>query len=174
MAESWKDIPGWEGRYQISDHGRVKSIRTLVNGTATERMLQQRPGKKGHLRVALCREGVCTDYRVHCLVLEAFVGPRPEGHVGCHWDDNPENNHLGNLRWGSDSDNLNDRVRNGKHHNANQTHCKHGHEFSGKNLAIRPDGARACRACRHGRSRKHRYGDDPIQTAHKYYKEVIG
>jgi len=51
------------------------------------------------------------DYKVHILVLEAFVGPRPDGLVGCHKDDNTTNNAVENLYWGSESQNTHDRCR---------------------------------------------------------------
>ena len=50
---------------------------------------------------------------VHVLVLTAFVGPRPEGLYGCHRDDNPENNVLNNLYWGTPKENSNDKKLNG-------------------------------------------------------------
>lgn len=172
--EEWRDIPGWEDRYQVSDHGRVRSTRTLTDGIVTERILKQRPlPKGGHLRVALCKGGVCKDYRVHNLVLMAFVGPWPEGHVCCHWDDDPTNNHLSNLRWGTISDNANDRVRNGNHNFANAIACPYGHPYAGDNLRIAPNGQRVCRSCAYGRHRKHRHGDDPVETANYYFKEFI-
>jgi hypothetical protein len=52
---------------------------------------------------------------VHVLVLETFVGPCPTGKQACHWDGNPANNRLGNLRWGTLSDNTLDRLRHGNH-----------------------------------------------------------
>jgi hypothetical protein len=51
--------------------------------------------------------------RVHRLVLEAFVGPAPEGEEGCHNDGNPANNALGNLRWDSHPSNMADQVAHG-------------------------------------------------------------
>ena len=172
-TEEWRDIPGWEDRYQVSNLGRVRSIRTLVDGTVTERILKQRPLPKGHLRVALCKDGVCSDYRVHNLVLLAFVGPRPDGCVGCHWDDDPTNNHLSNLRWGTHTENHLDRVRNGIHPGANKTECPYGHPYAGENLRIAPNGQRVCRSCAYGRHRKHRHGDDPVEMANYYFKEFI-
>lgn len=55
-------------------------------------------------------------FLVHRLVLEAFVGPCPEGMMACHADDNPTNNNLSNLRWGTIHDNLADAYRNGRIH----------------------------------------------------------
>jgi len=68
--------------------------------------------------------------------------------VACHDDDDPTNNHLGNLRWGTYSSNALDAVRNGKHGMANKTHCKRGHEFTDGNTYQRPGAKnRQCRTC---------------------------
>lgn len=96
---------------------------------------------------------------VHRLVLEAFVGPCPEGMtVGRHLDDDPNNNHISNLAWGTVSDNSKDKVRNGHHFNnlaamhLAKTHCPAGHPLSGENLYVyvTKEGftERACRICR--------------------------
>lgn len=50
-------------------------------------------------------------HRVHCLVLQAFIGPRPVGQQGCHDDDNPDNNALKNLRWDTPKGNIADRKK---------------------------------------------------------------
>jgi hypothetical protein len=93
---------------------------------------------------------------VHILVLEAFVGPRPDGAYGLHWDDDPSNNRVENLRWGTPSENMYDKVRNGRHHNAEKTACKYGHPLTGENLTIDTLGKRVCRTCQRERMRRYR------------------
>jgi hypothetical protein len=85
------------------------------------------------------------------MVLEAFVGPSPEGMEACHRDDVPANNHLSNLRWDTHRANLREASRNGRNRFANQTHCKRGHEFTIQNLIKNPHGHRICKACRKSR-----------------------
>jgi hypothetical protein len=86
--------------------------------------------------------------RVHRLVLLAFVGPCPKGMEACHWDDNPGNNHLSNLRWDTSLANKRDMARNGiGNQNWMKTHCVRGHEFTPENTYARGDGGRDCRAC---------------------------
>lgn len=93
------------------------------------------------------RPGRTHDRKVHQLVLEAFVGPRPEGFVGCHWDDDPSNNRLENLRWDTESANRFDSVRNGTHPEASKTHCIRRHEFTPENTYRQNGGGRGCRTC---------------------------
>jgi hypothetical protein len=115
-GEEWRPIAEYDG-YFVSNHGRVCSVDRVVarsNGVPQfchGRLL--RPGAKadGHLTVSLTRYN---SKQVHALVLNAFVGPCPDGCEGLHRDDNPTNNHLSNLRWGTRSANLHDAVRNGK------------------------------------------------------------
>lgn len=70
--------------------------------------------KSGHLMVRM--GGVSYPWRyIHHLVLESFVGPCPEGMECCHEDNNPANNRLSNLRWGTRHSNVADRIKAGKH-----------------------------------------------------------
>jgi hypothetical protein len=80
------------------------------------RILRPGPKPSGHVSVLIRRvsAGGMGSIDVHTLVLKAFVGPCPEGHECCHHDDDPTNNNLTNLRWGTRSDNLHDAARNGK------------------------------------------------------------
>jgi hypothetical protein len=85
---------------------------------------------------------------VHHLVLLAFIGPRPDGLQGLHFDDDASNNSLGNLRWGTPSANMHDCIRNGKHWKVNITHCPRGHEYTAENTYLIPaTGHRMCRTC---------------------------
>lgn len=124
--EEWRPVVGVEG-YEVSNLGRVRSLDREIECphwdkyakrfVMTRRRLRGRllrPGPQapcGHLSVCLGRGN---SRLVHVLVLEAFVGPKPEGHEGAHWDDEPENNRLENLRWATRGDNLRDAVRNGR------------------------------------------------------------
>ena len=121
MVEQWRDIPGYEGRYQVSDLGRVRSldhrVRLVVKGVETTRLspgriLKPGPARSGHLTVALGRGN---SKQVHALVLLAFVGPYPEGMEVLHGDDDPTNNRLNNLRYGTRSENLRQCVAHGRH-----------------------------------------------------------
>jgi hypothetical protein len=99
----WKPVLGFEGFYEVSNQGQVRNART-------GRVLRPGPSNFGHLSVVLGRGNT---RMVHALVLEAFVGPRPKGKESCHFDGNPANNRLENLRWGTRSENNLDAVRHG-------------------------------------------------------------
>lgn len=150
--ERWLPVPDWEGLYEVSDHGRVRSLaRTIIrsNGrpySVPERILTERVGSMGYPQVSLCRDNKIRQASVHVLVLEAFDRPRPEGHHACHWDDIKTNNHVSNLRWGTPSDNAQDALRNGHNHYAKRDECINGHPFSGDNLVIHGN-ARRCKTC---------------------------
>lgn len=155
----WRDIPGYEGRYQASDDGQIRSVhRTYLNSLGRRRVTPSRVlaganDKRGYLVVALYKDATTrVTCRVHQCVCLAFHGlrPFPEAHVR-HLDGNSYNNAAANLRWGTPSENQFDRLVHGTQHNANKTHCKQGHEFSPDNTIhyVKPNGLgmRRCRTC---------------------------
>jgi hypothetical protein len=107
--EIWKAIPGCEGRYEVSSVGRVRSL--LRGGRILKAALRGR----GYLMVAPVIGGKNVTRQVHHLVLAAFVGPRPEGMVGCHANDVPFDNRVENLRWDTPANNVLDRIRRGRY-----------------------------------------------------------
>lgn len=148
-AETWLPVPGYEGRYEVSDAGRVRSLtRRDARGCA-------RPGRvlkgsinsrRGHVSINLFQANSRERWMVHALVALAFLGPRPSGQEVCHGDGNPANNNLSNLRYDTHSANALDSVRHGTHANAARTHCVHGHEFTMENTYVYR-GKRHCRPC---------------------------
>lgn len=156
--EQWLPVVGYEGLYEVSNQGRVRGVTRRVNfgGKMTGasriefgRVLVQRNAPKGYLQVNLRRNGTHKFRTVHQLVLEAFVGPRPEPDWhACHNNGIPDDNRLENLRWDSPSANVRDTVRHGKHRWANTTHCPQGHEYTPENTYIVPGKrSRSCREC---------------------------
>ena len=108
--EIWLPIPGYKG-YEASNLGRVRSIdRKLRNGHRWKgRILKTPPDGHGYAQVAL---GKYTKFKVHCLVLLVFRGKRRNKKVEArHLDGKRMNNRLGNLQYGSRSDNALDRER---------------------------------------------------------------
>lgn len=156
--ERWRAVLGYEGVYEVSDQGRVRSLaRCDSRGRRVKpRIMSQITQQSGHMCVKLSRDGSYRSAKVHQLVLEAFVGPRPDGCESLHYDDNPANNNIVNLRWGTRSENLRDRVRNGLHVFANKTHCPQGHPYDDTNTYHKRDGGRMCRECLRIRSREYK------------------
>lgn len=106
----YRDIPGFHG-YRVGDDGTVWSCRT---GAWKEwRQLKACVGHAGRLFVSLFRNGKIARRAIHRLVLEAFVGSCPPGMECCHWDGDPTNNTLGNLRWDTHVNNCADKKRHG-------------------------------------------------------------
>ena len=115
--ERWLPVVGFEGSYEVSDQGRVRSLDRVVvcsgavKGTYSSlkkgRVL--RPGRMpgGHQSVVLGRNAgsVC----VHKMVLEAFVGPAPKSHEARHLDGDPSANRLTNLEWATRGRNTQDK-----------------------------------------------------------------
>lgn len=159
LAERWLPVVGYHGYYEVSDLGRIRSVgRTIlyVNGSVRYYPSQLKALSKGARnvpQVALCRDGTIRTKKVHQLVLEAFVGPKPKGKECCHANDNPEDNRLINLSWGTRTDNMNDRVRNGIHHKQAVTHCPEKHTLLAPNLVRCKQklGQRNCLACARAR-----------------------
>ena len=113
--ERWLPVAGWEGRYEISDCGRVKSLRRLRDGTLRIRILKEHPHPHGgHLQVTLVDHGRRATPYVHQLVMTAFVRPCPKGQEVRHWDGDPGNNRLPNLLYGTRAENAQDMVEHGR------------------------------------------------------------
>lgn len=110
----------------------------------------------GYLSVNL---GAGVRRSVHTLVLEAFVGPRPEGAVCRHLNGNPKDNRLANLAWGTPGENRRDTVKHGNDPRASKTHCKRGHQYTPENTITKKNGCRECRECRNAyRAQRRRDG----------------
>lgn len=155
-AETWRPIPGYEGRYDVSDQGRIRSWLSH-HGVPGPRIRQTRVRGGGNPHPQITLRDADQNWRswqVHALVLLAFVGPRPDGLEIRHLDDNPEHNHLSNLAYGTRSENRHDRVRNGRDHNARKTHCPQGHEYTPDNIDYELGKySRHCRTCRNARNK---------------------
>lgn len=123
-VEEWRDIPKFLGFYQASSFGRIKSLTRIIESksrygnkhfkTVRERILRPAFRKDGHLHVGLSRDCRVSYYFVHQLVLLAFVGPCPEGMQCRHFpDDDPANNRLDNIQWGTPKQNGQDKIIHG-------------------------------------------------------------
>ena len=107
MDEIWRDIDGYEGLYQISNKGRVKS---LYNGS--ERLLKSYDNGDGYLKVQLYKNTAAQHRLVHRLVAEAFIPNSQNKPQVNHKDENKKNNCVENLEWIACIDNCNYGTRN--------------------------------------------------------------
>lgn len=112
--EQWRPVVGYEGRYEVSDQGRVRSLQVTLKCAHLTRTF---PGKvlkawdngTGALIVSM----IGKTHTVHKLVAAAFIGPRPEGTEVAHNDGNATNNAVSNLRYATKHENEADKVRHG-------------------------------------------------------------
>lgn len=96
VAEEWRSVVGYEGLYEVSDLGRVRTIRRKRG----REFLMPQYTARGYFRVNLTdSQRKESTQRIHRLVLLAFVGVCPEGHECSHLDGNRTNNRLSNLAW---------------------------------------------------------------------------
>jgi hypothetical protein len=115
--ETWRAIPGYDGWYEVSDLGRVRSWKRHPGrsgrlGRRTEpRILTPVLGSAGRLQIALT-DPVKT-WKIHRLVALTFLGPRPEGQEIAHANSDKLDNRLSNLRYTTHVDNLKDEILNG-------------------------------------------------------------
>ena len=121
-CEIWKPVLHWEGLYEVSDLGNVRSLDRIIyrkngvpmrhRGKALRPTLNE--GRGGRLSVHL-RDGNRAERReVHVLVCQSFHGPKPsEGMVAAHWDGDASNNKETNIRWATQAENMADAMRHG-------------------------------------------------------------
>jgi hypothetical protein len=180
-AERWLDVPGYEGIYEVSDAGRIRSVpRVTAQGRiVVGKILSQFPNQRGRLMVTLQRDGAKHTQLVHRLVLKTFVGPCPAGMEACHNDSDRTNNALSNLRWDTPNNNWADRralhaVRaadlepvqpNKAHYRSQQTHCKRGHLLEQPNLLASKLklNQRGCLACSRAHSNVRRFKQNGVE-----------
>ena len=120
-TERWLPVVGFEGFYEVSDHGRVRSVGRLLPAsgrmnarTLAGRILRPRPSCGGYLGVNISVGGRSIDCKIARLVLSAFVRPPETGEVCNHVDFDRTNNCLSNLEWATQRENLDHSRRAGR------------------------------------------------------------
>ena len=114
MKEIWKPVVGYEGLYQVSNMGRVKSLerKDCLGRTVKERILKQAVTHDGYLKVGLYAGGKLKTLKVHRLVCEAFNDNRDEKPEVNHINENKTDNRACNLEWSTRTGNNNHGTRN--------------------------------------------------------------
>lgn len=116
--EVWKPVTGYEGYYEVSDQGRVRSVdRTTTTALGHKRFYRgtamATTVKNGYPYITLYRSGKQRSFFVHRLVLIAFRGEAPDGMEACHNDGDRSNPRIGNLRWDTRKNNHADKLEHG-------------------------------------------------------------
>lgn len=118
--EIWREVPGYDGWYECSTEGRVRSWKSPGNNQAGERPRSDVPRpvrpactRGEYLFVNLSRGGAVKSFRLNRLVLTAFEGPPFEGAQACHRNGDRSDNRLDNLYWGTPAENQTDKERHG-------------------------------------------------------------
>ena len=159
MCEVWKPVPDYEGYYEASSLGRVRSVDREIAQESYVRLMRGRVLKQairpdGYRVVAFSRENVRVNRLVHQIVCETFHGRRPKtmNHTrhlnGDRGDNSPEN-----LAWGTGSENAIDTIAHGRNKKLQNTECPSGHPYDEDNTVLvqrkgRGRGlSRQCRVC---------------------------
>jgi hypothetical protein len=126
--ENWRDLPGFDGDYEVSDRGSIRRAKPSPY-SSVGKVLKLRLDARGYHRVPIRRGNVSKLVSPHIAVLEAFVGPRPDKHDASHLNGIRTDNRLENLKWESSSDNHRRKLSHGtlihgeKHKLAKLTHA---------------------------------------------------
>ncbi|GJJ22261.1 NUMOD4 motif-containing HNH endonuclease [Mycolicibacterium mageritense] len=159
--EEWRPVAGFEGVYEVSNLGRVKSLpRMTPTRWGTPRfhaggiLKAKTSPTTGYVCVTLvdANRGLKRYANIHRLVLDAFVGPCPDGMEACHNDGDRANARLDNLRWDTRSANTLDAVHQRTNHHAKKTRCPNGHLYDGVYHGKRGT-SRYCKRCTAERAR---------------------
>ena len=120
MHEHWRPVVGWEGFYEVSDCGRVRSVERVVSfSDGRTRVFSGRvratyADEFGYRKVTLKRPGASERLHVHVMVAAAWIGRRPKGAHVCHSDGDHLNNQWENLRYDTPKGNVADTKRMGR------------------------------------------------------------
>jgi hypothetical protein len=120
MEETWAPIKDFEGIYEVSTLGRIRSLdrpqRVRGNGISLQKGQILKQWKQGnYMYCDLRKPGIKQKARIHVVVLETFVCLRPDGMIACHNNGDSTDNRLYNLRWGTHEDNAKDKILHGTH-----------------------------------------------------------
>lgn len=170
-VETWLPIPNWSA-YEASDQGQVRRDARILSPWPSSS--DGRPAVDLHMTPRRRAAGV------HILVLETFVGPCPPGKEGCHWNGDPWDNALTNLRWDTRSANRYDSVRHGTHAMTARERCPRKHLLAMPNLTAWSiaNNCRNCLACSRARAavadaRKRSRVLDVDVVAEQKYAEIM-
>lgn len=123
----WKPITGFEGRYEVSDLGQIRSL-------PSGRVLRGSKAGRGYPTVSLSLQGIVTRRYIHHVVAEAFIGPRPAGMDVCHNNGDISDPSAVNLRYDTRNGNMRDSLEHGSHRSVGRSQCDKGHALTPDNI----------------------------------------
>lgn len=121
--EEWRPVVGYEGLYEVSSNGRVKSLKRTcptkggARRTVNERIMMASPDGNGYMSVPLSKDSKHKTVRICHMVALAFLGPRPEGFVIAHGPNGQQDDSISNLSYKTQAGNCADKLR-------DDTHCR--------------------------------------------------
>lgn len=153
-AARWLPVVRWEGVYEVSDAGAIRRV-------GSDQPRAAHPNHRGYLGVILSQGPRRAQVTNHRAVLEAFVGPCPEGMQACHNNGDCADNRLANLRWDTPQGNAQDRIAHGTQYRpSDEPTCGRGHDMTDEsNVYVRQRNGyamRSCRACAKVRDKRYR------------------
>jgi hypothetical protein len=188
--ERWLPVTNWKGVYDVSDYGRVRSLgRYVLDSLGRTRywpgcMLEQFILGKGYKAVTLQLSGKRVKRYVHSLVLETFVGLCPPDQECLHGPNGQSDNGLTNLSYGTRTQNMRDKRRDGTNYNSNRVCCPRDHRLMTPNLVVCILPRRTCQACQRTRTALHQKGwtkedfkvrkDEFQAITDRYYIRIMG
>jgi hypothetical protein len=131
LLEIWKDVEGYEGSYQISNFGRVKSL------IGNEKILNPRKNNFGYCQVALNNHRHRKNYLISRLVATAFINNPDASPYVNHIDSNPSNNHIDNLEWCTQRHNIQHSIKSKRFIGLRITCIKTGNKYNSASEAGR-------------------------------------
>lgn len=163
MSAQWLPVPGYEGRYQVSEDGKVANVRTGAE-------LSSWNDVDGYRRYTLYKTGKKKNLKASRLVALAFLGepPSSDKNLVLHCNGVNTDDRVSNLRWGTVSENSLDMVKHGTHPKASRESCANGHEYEEGSYRVRR-GSRECKRCVSmfaERTRNRLKGSEPPDSAH--------
>jgi len=118
--EEWRPIEGYKGSYEVSSHGRVRSLDRIVqragySATVAGKMMTPSPDKDGYLTVGLTKDGVQRTLKLHRLVAQSFLIKKPHKTEVDHLDGRRDSNRACNLAWVTRRENIQRAINDGKY-----------------------------------------------------------
>jgi hypothetical protein len=166
--EQWRPIPGYEGYYEASDLGRIRSVDRMIPAAPSPyllrgRVLRPHRLKGGRLKVALSMHNRRRMVDVSRLVGETWLGIPPEGHCIAHISTDRSDNTLGNLKIALTREVVSNSGKRGR--GRLHSKCRRGHALAGDNIRYNKNGSRQCRKCNVEYNRTWREHHPKAQTA---------